>query len=275
MTVAAIRARKGGEPIVCLTAYSALMAEILDPFVDLLLVGDSVGTVHHGHETTLPVTVEHMILHAASVARTNPNALIVVDIPFGAFESSAARAFETSARILKETGADAVKIEGGVAQASTIEFLAKRGVPVMAHIGLRPQMVKTTGGYRIVGKTKEERLRLHEDARAVTEAGAFAVVLEGVIESLAEEITKQIAIPTIGIGASPQCDGQVLVTEDMLGLFEKTPKFVRKFAELRPIIAQAIAEYATAVRDRAFPSKDETYSGDRPTIPLPVKNAGG
>ncbi len=271
ITTANIRAQKGGEPIICLTAYTAMMAEILDPHVDVLLVGDSVGSVLHGHDTTIPVTVDEMIHHARSVMRAGPKSLVVVDVPFGSFEASPEQAHETTARILKETGADAVKIEGGVTQAPTIDFLTKRGVPVMAHIGLRPQAVRATGGYRVVGKTEEERTNLKEDADAVNKAGAFAVVLEGVIEPLAAEITRQIDIPTIGIGASAHCDGQILVTEDLLGMFERTPKFVRKFANLRETISGAVADYAGSVRTRSFPSDAETYSGDKPAVPLPIK----
>ncbi len=271
--VATIRNQKGGEPIVCLTAYTAMMAEILDSSVDVLLVGDSLGTVLHGHETTIPVTIDDMIYHGRSVARANPKALLVVDVPFGSYEAGPEQAYATTARILKETGADAVKLEGGVAQAPTIEFLVNRGVPVMGHIGLRPQAVRATGGYRIVGKTEEECTNLKEDADAVTKAGAFAVVLEGVVEALAAEITKQIDIPTIGIGASPHCDGQILVTEDLLGMFEKTPKFVRKFADLRNEISTAVEQYANEVRERTFPTEAETYSGNKTTIPLPIKKA--
>ena len=273
-TISDIRAQKGGEPIICLTAYTAMMAEILDPFVDFLLVGDSVGTVLNGHDTTIPVTLDEMIIYGRSVARANPKSLLVVDVPFGTYEASPEQAYETAARILKETGADAVKIEGGVVQAPTIEFLTQRGVPVVAHIGLRPQAVRATGGYRIVGKTEEECAALREDADAITKAGAFAVVLEGVVEPLAAEITARIGIPTIGIGASPQCDGQILVTEDLLGFFEKTPKFVKKFANLRTDIADAVGEYADAVRERSFPSEAETYSANKKTVPLPIKKAG-
>ncbi len=271
--VATICAQKGSDPIICLTAYNAMMAQLLDPHVDILLVGDSLGTVLHGYETTIPVTVDDMVYHGRSVMRAEPKALVVVDIPFGSYEASPEQAYKTASRILKETGADAVKLEGDVTQASTIEFLVKRGVPVMAHIGLRPQAVRATGGYRIVGKTDEECDSLKEDARAVQEAGAFAVVLEGVVEALGAEITRQLNIPTIGIGASLQCDGQILVTEDMLGFFEKTPKFVRKFADLRSDISKAVENYANAVRDHNFPAEIETYSADKKAIPLPLKKA--
>ena len=271
LNVANIRAQKGGQPIICLTSYTTLMTEIIDPFVDVILVGDSVGTVLHGHDTTIPVNVEDMIYHGRSVRRADPKALLVVDLPFGSYEASPSDAYRTASHVLKETGADAVKLEGGVTQAATIEFLVNRGVPVMAHIGLRPQAVRATGGYRIVGKTPEERAALKEDARAVTNAGAFSVVLEGVVEDLAAEITEEIEIPTIGIGASPACDGQILVTEDMLGLFDRTPKFVRKFANLRETISEAIGSYADEIRAGTFPAEEETYHGDNKAIPLPLK----
>ncbi len=238
-----------------------MMTEILDPYVDVLLVGDSVGTVLHGHDSTIPVTLDAMIFHAQSVRRSVRTALMVVDLPFGTYEASPQLACESAARILKESGADAVKMEGGIAQAETIQFLVERSIPVMAHIGLRPQAIRETGGYRIVGKTPGECETLRADIDAVANAGAFSVVLEGVIEPLARELTERVSIPTIGIGASPACDGQILVTEDMLGMFERTPKFVRRFANLRETITAAIAEYADAVRNRKFPADDETYVG--------------
>ena len=268
LSIADIRNQKGGEPIICLTAYNAMMTEILDPHVDFILVGDSLGTVLHGHDTTIPVTLDDVIYHGRSVMRAEPKSLVVIDVPFGSFEASPQQAHETTTRILKETGADAVKIEGGVAQAPTIEFLTQRGVPVVAHIGLRPQAVRATGGYRIVGKTDEECANLKEDAEAVEAAGAFAVVLEGVVEPLAAEITAMLDIPTIGIGASPSCDGQILVTEDMLGMFDRVPKFVRKFADLRETIAGAVKDYADEARAGSFPGDDEVYRGDKKPIPL-------
>ncbi len=261
-TVTDLRRRKGGDPFVCLTAYTAMMAEILDPHVDVLLVGDSVGTVLHGHDTTIPVTLEDMLWHAKSVANAAPKSLLVVDLPFGSYEAGGAAAFETASRVLQESGADAVKLEGGVTQEETIRFLVERGIPVMAHIGLRPQAVRATGGYRIVGKTEEECDALRADADAVARAGAFSVVLEGVVEPLARELTERLDIPTIGIGASPACDGQILVTEDMLGFFNRTPKFVRRFANLRETIDEAVADYASAVRNRSFPSDAEVYAND-------------
>ncbi|NNL88430.1 MAG: 3-methyl-2-oxobutanoate hydroxymethyltransferase [Marinicaulis sp.] len=272
-TVSHIRARKGKAPIVCLTAYDALMTEILDPHVDLLLVGDSAGTVLHGAETTIPVTLDEMILHGRSVMRADPKSLVVIDLPFGSYEASPQQAFDTASRVLKETGADAVKLEGGVTQAETINFLTERGVPVMAHVGLRPQAVRATGGYKIVGKTDVECEAMRADIDAVTEAGAFCVVLEGVIENLARELTARIEIPTIGIGASPACDGQILVTHDMLGLLEKTPKFVRLFANLRETIGDAIGAYAEAVRDGSFPAAEETYGGGKSADVKPINSS--
>ena len=235
------------------------MADILDEHVDLLLVGDSVSNVLHGNDTTLPVTLDDMIFHGRSVMRVNPQSLVVVDLPFGSYESGPQQAYQSASRVLKETGASAVKLEGGVTQAPTIKFLIERSIPVMAHIGLRPQAVRATGGYKLVGRTDEERKSLHEDAKAVSDAGAFAVVLEGVIEQLAAEITSAISIPTIGIGASAKCDGQILVTEDMLGLTVRTPKFVRKFAELRAEMEKTAKTYADAVRKNTFPGEEEIY----------------
>ncbi len=259
-SVSTIRARKGKEPIVCLTAYTALMAQLLDEHVELLLVGDSVGTVLHGAKTTVQVSVGDMIFHGRSVMKAEPKSLVVIDLPFGSYEASPQAAFETAARVLKETGADAVKLEGGTEMAPTIQFLTSRGIAVMAHIGLLPQSVLVKGGYKVVGRGKEEAAYLMKDAKAVCEAGAFAVVLEGVIEDVATEITQAITIPTIGIGASPACDGQILVTEDLLGFFEQTPKFVREYADLRGIITKAVSRYADDVNARQFPTNAETYN---------------
>ncbi|MEM8935680.1 MAG: 3-methyl-2-oxobutanoate hydroxymethyltransferase [Pseudomonadota bacterium] len=261
-TVADIRARKGGDPLVCLTAYTASMAEILDPHVDLLLVGDSLGNVLLGHNATIPVSLDDMIHHAKAVARAKPHSLLGVDLPFGSYEASPQQAYETSVRVMKETDADAVKLEGGLTMAPTIAFLTERGVPVIGHIGLRPQAVRTVGGYKVVGRTSQERKAVLEDAAAVADAGAFCVVVEGVVEPVAAEITSAIDIPTIGIGASAACDGQILVTEDLLGLFERSPRFVREFANLRAVISDAVAAYADAVKERNFPSDTETYKAD-------------
>jgi 3-methyl-2-oxobutanoate hydroxymethyltransferase len=254
-----IAARKGKTPIVCLTAYTAPVAELLDDHCDLLLVGDSVGMVVHGLPNTVGVTLEMMILHGQAVMRGSKKAMVVVDMPFGSYEASPEQAYANAARIMKETGAQAVKVEAGELIASTIEFMVKRGIPVMGHVGLRPQSVLVDGGFKAKGKGADERRRILEDARASAEAGAFAVVVEGVAEGLAREITETIAAPTIGIGASAGCDGQVLVTDDMLGLFEWTPKFVRRYADLKGEISRAAAAYAEDVRERRFPGPAEIY----------------
>ena len=254
-----ITARKGKTPIVCLTAYTAPMAELLDPHCDLLLVGDSVGMVVHGLPNTVGVTLEMMILHGQAVMRGSKTALVVVDMPFGSYEGSAEVAFANAARIMKETGAQAVKVEAGPAVAGNIEYLVTRGIPVMGHVGLRPQAVLVDGGFKAKGRGADERQQILEDARAAAEAGAYAVVVEGVAEGLAREITQVIAVPTIGIGASAGCDGQILVTDDMLGLFDWTPKFVRRYADLRGEIGKAVGAYADDVRNRRFPGPAEIY----------------
>jgi len=254
-----IAGRKGKTPIVCLTAYTAPVAEILDAHCDLLLVGDSVGMVVHGLPNTVGVTLEMMILHGQAVMRGSRTAMVVVDMPFGSYEGSAETAYNNAARLMKETGAQAVKVEAGETIAATIEYMVKRGIPVMGHVGLRPQSVLVDGGFKAKGKGAEERRRILEDARATADAGAFAVVVEGVAEGLAREITETVAIPTIGIGASAGCDGQILVTDDMLGLFEWTPKFVRRYADLKAEISRAAAAYAEDVRARTFPGPAEIY----------------
>ncbi|MDE2488413.1 MAG: 3-methyl-2-oxobutanoate hydroxymethyltransferase [Alphaproteobacteria bacterium] len=254
-----ITARKGKTPIVCLTAYTSPMAEILDDHCDLMLVGDSVGMVIHGLPNTVGVTLEMMILHGQAVMRGSRRAMVVVDMPFGSYEGAAETAYANAARLMKETGAQAVKVEAGETIAANIEYLVKRGVPVMGHVGLRPQAVLVDGGFRAKGRAAEERRRILEDARATAEAGAFAVVVEGVAEGLAREITEAIEVPTIGIGASAGCDGQILVTDDMLGLFDWTPKFVRRYADLRTEISQAVGRYADDVRARRFPGPAEIY----------------
>ncbi|WP_340646589.1 3-methyl-2-oxobutanoate hydroxymethyltransferase [Phenylobacterium sp.] len=254
-----ITARKGGVPIVCLTAYTAPMAELLDDHCDLLLVGDSVGMVVHGLPNTVGVTMEMMILHGQAVMRTSRKAMVVVDMPFGSYEGAPEVAYANAVRIMKETGASAVKVESGSTVVETIEYLVKRGVPVMGHVGLRPQAVLVDGGFKAKGRAGEERARILEEAKATAAAGAFAVVVEGVAEGLAREITETIAVPTIGIGASAGCDGQILVTDDMLGLFDWTPKFVRRYADLRGEISKAIAGYADDVRQRNFPGPAEIY----------------
>jgi 3-methyl-2-oxobutanoate hydroxymethyltransferase len=259
VTVPEIRAHKGNKPVVCLTCYHAHTARLLDNYVDLMLVGDSLGMVMHGLETPLGVTLDMMITHAKAVMRGSKRALVTVDMPFGTYEESAGVAFRNAARVLQETGATAIKLEGGTRMAETIHYLTERGVPVMAHIGLTPQMVNIKGGFRTVGRSEDEWPALEADARAVSDAGAFAVVLEGMAEPLAAKITRDIAIPTIGIGASPDCDGQVLVLEDMLGLNPNPPKFVRQYAQLGPAIEAAVEAYAKDVRDRRFPGVENVY----------------
>jgi 3-methyl-2-oxobutanoate hydroxymethyltransferase len=254
-----ITARKGGEPIVCLTAYTAPMAAILDEACDVLLVGDSLGMVVHGLPNTIGVTLEMMILHGQAVMRASHRAMVVVDMPFGTYEGAPERAYDAAVRILKETGAQAVKVESGPEVAHTIAYLVRRGVPVMGHVGLRPQAVLMEGGFRARGKRPEEAACIVAEAEAAAAAGAFCIVVEGVAESLAAKITQAVAVPTIGIGASAGCDGQILVTEDMLGMFEWTPKFVRRYADLRSEIARAVRDYAADVRTGAFPGAAETY----------------
>ena len=259
VTVPDIRAHKGAAPVVVLTCYHAHTARLLDSHVDVMLVGDSLGMVMHGLETTLGVTLEMMIAHGKAVMRGAQKALVVVDMPFGSYEESPEVAFRNAARVIQETGCTAVKLEGGSRMAATIHYLTERGIPVMAHIGLTPQMVHVKGGFRTVGRTEEDWPLLLADAQAVAEAGAFAVVLEGMAEPLAAKITAEIPIPTIGIGASPACDGQVLVMEDMLGLNPDPPKFVRQYAQLGPAIEAAVQAYARDVRARAFPGAENVY----------------
>jgi 3-methyl-2-oxobutanoate hydroxymethyltransferase len=254
-----IAARKGKTPIVCLTAYTTPQAEILDEHCDLLLVGDSVGMVVHGLPNTVGVTLEMMVLHGQAVMRGSRRAMVVVDMPFGAYEGAPEVAFDNAARVMKETGAQAVKVESGPHIAETVAYLVGRGIPVMGHVGLRPQSVLVEGGFRAKGRNAAERQSVLAEARATAEAGAFAVVVEGVAEDLAREITEALDVPTIGIGGSAACDGQILVTDDMLGLFDWTPKFVRRYADLRAEIGRAAAAYADDVRARRFPSAAETY----------------
>ena len=259
LTVPAITGRKGGEPIVMLTAYTARMAQILDPHCDMLLVGDSLGQVIYGLPSTVPVTLEMMCAHGAAVVRGSYRSVVVIDMPFGSYESSPEAAFAGAARVMKETGAAAVKLEGGTAMAPTVRFLAERGIPVVGHVGLTPQAVNALGGYGARGKSEAERAKILADAKAVAEAGAFALVVEGVMEPLAREITAVIACPTIGIGASAQCDGQVLVIDDMLGMFERVPRFVKRFDDLAERIGAAAGAYAAAVKDRSFPGDENLY----------------
>ena len=254
-----ITARKRGQPIVCLTAYTTPVAAILDGVCDLLLVGDSVGMVLHGLPNTVGVTLEMMILHGQAVMRGSQRAMVVVDMPFGSYEGAKETAYANAVRLLKETGCQAVKVESGPTVAETIAYLVNRGVPVMGHVGLRPQAVNVDGAFRAKGRTETERARVVAEAEAAADAGAFCVVVEGVAESLAVEITQAIDVPTIGIGASAGCDGQILVTDDMLGLFEWTPKFVRRYADLKGEIERAARAYADDVRARQFPALAETY----------------
>jgi 3-methyl-2-oxobutanoate hydroxymethyltransferase len=265
ITVPAIRARKGGEPLVSLTAYTAPVASLLDPHCDLLLVGDSVGMVLYGMETTLGVTLDMMIAHGRAVAQRCEHACVVVDMPFASYEESPEQAYRNAARIMRETGCDAVKLEGGTEMVGTIEFLVKRGIPVLAHIGLLPQSVNVVGGFSARGRSQEEAAAIMADAHAVTEAGAFAVVIEGTVESLSREITEAIEIPTIGIGASPACDGQVLVTDDMIGLFSDfTPRFVKRYANIADAYTAAAEAYAKDVRARAFPEMKHCFGVKKP-----------
>lgn len=254
-----ITSRKGKTPIVCLTAYTAPMAEILDDHCDLLLVGDSLGMVVHGLPNTVGVTLEMMILHGQAVMRGSKKAMVVVDMPFGTYEGAPDIAYANAARLMKETGAQAVKVEAGSTVPQTIDYLVKRGIPVMGHVGLRPQAVNVDGRFRAKGKVLAERTQILEEARTTAEAGAFAVVVEGVAEGLAREITGAIDVPTVGIGASAGCDGQILVTDDMLGLFDWTPKFVRRYGDLRTEIGRAVGQYADDVRARRFPGPAEIY----------------
>ena len=261
LTVPRIRQRKGGEPLVMLTAYTVRMAQLLDPHCDMLLVGDSLGQVIYGLPHTVAVTMEMMALHGAAVVRGSYHAAVIVDMPFGSYEASPEQAFTNAARLLKETGAAAVKLEGGRALAPTIEFLTQRGIPVMGHVGLTPQAVNILGGYGVRGKSVEEAKAIVEDSIAVAQAGAFSLVIEGVLESIAIEVTSKVACPTIGIGASAQCDGQVLVTEDMLGMFERVPKFVKRYQDMAGVVEGAVKTYADEVRSRSFPTADQIYAG--------------
>src|ERR1700716_1898361 len=259
LTAPDIRARKGGEPIVALTSYHAHTAAIVDLHCDVILVGDSLGMVMHGLETTVPVTLEMMILQGHAVMRGSKRALVVVDMPFGSYEASKEQAFMSAARVMKETGCGAIKVEGGRRMAETIAFLVERGVPVMAHVGLTPQAINALGGFRAQGRDPATWGPFEDDARAVAESGAFGLVREGMAEPLAARISKDIAIPTIGIGASPACDGQILVLEDMLGLSPRVPKFVKRYSDLGPSIGKAVADYAREVRSRAFPTAEHVY----------------
>ena len=263
LTVPKIRTRKTdgvmGEPLVMLTAYTARQAQLLDAHCDILLVGDSLGQVIYGLPSTVPVTLDMMANHAAAVVRGSYHAVVVVDMPFGSYEASKEQAFESAARLLKESGAAAVKLEGGAAMAETVAFLTQRGIPVMGHVGLTPQAVNVLGGYMARGRNDAEAAKIVSDAKALDNAGAFAIVIEGVVEPIAIEATQAVSCPTIGIGASAQCDGQVLVTEDMLGMFERVPRFVKKYEDIAQVIEKTVIQYAEEVRNRSFPGPDQTY----------------
>jgi 3-methyl-2-oxobutanoate hydroxymethyltransferase len=259
LTVPDILARKGGTPMVVLTAYTAPMARILDPMVDILLVGDSLGMVVYGMESTLGVSVDMMARHGRAVASQSKHALVVVDLPFGSYQESPAQAFATSARILNETGCQAVKLEGGIEMSDTVNFLVERGIPVMGHVGLMPQRVHAMGGYKYQGRNEEDAENILRDAKAIQDAGAFSIVMEGVKESVAHDITTKLRIPTIGIGASPACDGQVLVIDDMLGMGGYIPSFVKPYAHISQVIEQAVKTYGEEVRNRTFPSDEYCF----------------
>src|SRR5436190_4914332 len=263
MTVPAIRGRKKDgrteEPLVMLTAYTMRMAQLLDPHCEMLLIGDSLGQVIYGLPSTVPVTLEMMCAHGAAVVRGSWHALVAVDMPFGSYEASPEQAFQSASRVMKETGCAAVKLEGGEAMAPTIEFLSHRGIPVIGHVGLTPQAVNIFGGYGARGREHLEAEKIVADARAVDRAGAFCIVVEGVLENIADGITRAVGAPVIGIGASAQCDGQVLVIDDMLGMFERTPRFVKRYDDLATRIGEAARSYADEVRSRSFPTADQTY----------------
>ena len=263
LTVPRIRARKKDgvteDPLVMLTAYTARQAQLLDAHCDILLVGDSLAQVIYGLPSTIPVTLEMMANHGAAVVRGSYHSVVVVDMPFGSYEASKEQAFESASYLLKQTGAAAVKLEGGATMAETVEFLNTRGIPVMGHVGLTPQAVNVLGGYMARGRSDAEAEKIVGDAKALDKAGAFGIVLEGVLEPIAIEATKAVSCPTIGIGASAQCDGQVLVTEDMLGMFERVPRFVKKYEDIASVIEKTVAHYAEEVKERTFPTDEQTY----------------
>jgi 3-methyl-2-oxobutanoate hydroxymethyltransferase len=263
LTVPALRKRKidgvTAEPVVMLTAYTARQAQLLDPHCDLLLVGDSLGQVIYGLDSSVPVTLEMMAAHGAAVVRGSYHSVVIVDMPFGSYEQSPQQAFASASRLLKETGCAGVKLEGGEAMAETVAFLVARGIPVIGHVGLTPQAVNVLGGYNARGRSEAEAMKIVSDASALDRAGAFAIVVEGVVEPIAIEATQAVSCLTIGIGGSAQCDGQVLVAEDMLGMFERVPRFVKRYAEVAETISAAAARYAEEVRARNFPGPEQTY----------------
>ncbi|MFD1328564.1 3-methyl-2-oxobutanoate hydroxymethyltransferase [Mycoplana ramosa] len=255
-----ITALKGQRPIVSLTAYTTPIAKLMDPHVDFMLVGDSLGMVLYGLDSTVGVTLEMMIAHGQAVMRGSSNACVVVDLPFGSYQESKELAFRSAARVLKETGCSAIKLEGGAEMAETVAFLTQRGIPVLGHVGLMPQLINTTGGYRSLGRSDKEAEKIRRDAKAIDDAGAFAIVIEGTVEPVAREISALIKVPTIGIGASPACDGQVLVVDDALGVFtDFKPRFVKHFANLAPLMSEAFAAYAEEVKARTFPGQEHTF----------------
>lgn len=258
-----IRAMKGSTPIVGLTAYTAPMARVMDDVVDFILVGDSLAMTVYGEDSTVGIDLDTMIRHGKAVSRSCQHACVVVDLPFGFYQQSPQQAFDSASRVLRETGCDAIKLEGGVEMAETVAFLAQRGVPVMGHIGLTPQSINTLGGFKTQGKSKEVVDALLAGASAMDNAGCFAVVIEGVLENVADQLHRELSIPSIGIGASVNCDGQILVTDDLIGLFDEfTPKFVKRYAQILPDIRSAIDAYATEVRARDFPTSEFTFQGN-------------
>ena len=266
VSVADIRARKGGQPLACLTAYSAATAALLDRHVDMILVGDSLGMVLYGFETTLPVTLDMMIAHGAAVRRGARRALVVVDLPFGAYQESPQVAFRNAARVMAETGCGAVKLEGGLEMAETVAFLTARGVPVVGHVGLMPQSVNLAGGFKARGRTDADARRVVADAEGIAAAGAFAIVVEGTVEPVARALTGRVSVPTIGIGASPACDGQILVTDDLVGLFRRfTPRFAKRYAELGEGLEAAVADWTRDVRARTFPGPEQCFGVEKAT----------
>jgi len=264
ITTPDIRARKGGEPIVCLTSISMPTAKLLDPHCDLLLVGDSLGMVFYGMDSTVGVTLDMMIAHGAATMRGSERACVIVDMPFGSYQESPEQAFRNAARVMAETRCAGVKLEGGVEMAETVYFLTQRGVPVFGHVGLRPQAVHSIGGFKAQGKTEAAAQSIVADAEAIAEAGAFAMVVEGTMEPLAREITQRVDVPTVGIGASPECDGQILVLEDIIGLFDEfTPRFVKRYGDVGAVISNAVEQYAADVRARRFPGPEHCFGVER------------
>ena len=260
ITPSEIASRKGGEPIVCLTAYTTPMAKLIDGDVDLMLVGDSLGMVVYGLPSTVGVTLDMMVAHGQAVMRGATRSCVVVDLPFGSYEASPEEAFRAAARVMAETGCAAVKLEGGRAMAETVRFLTARGIPVLGHVGLTPQSVNVLGGYKVRGRSREEAERIIADGIAIAEAGAFGIVVEKTIEPVARDLTSRIQVPTIGIGGSPACDGQILVTEDIVGMFpDFKPKFVKRYADLGEGLQGAVRAYAAEVRSRTFPGPEHCF----------------